>query len=426
MLDEYLKIIAQKIKSGIKVYLSPAAMETVIIARLLINEYHVMPAGVCDNNINKQGKKLNSIPELKIISFKESLKEETSEFLVVSPHHSASIIGDLIFNQNLPSNKIINFQEVEMCKTCRFFVHNWIIKNRSFYCCCMKDNPVFPHDMTDPKSGVEYLDDLRNKMIDGVYPLPPKCLNCFHNTDSYIYTSRKMNSFNFSFEGWCNYKCEYCSANRPELKNYNAGFVLEEYLIEMEKRSMLNEIFSVLYAVGEPTLNEKRFSLYDYCGKRKYFLDVFSNCSVFDSSLFDLAHKSPVIIRKSFDAGTPETYAKIKGVNCYNKMIDNVRHYLEAPYLALNPKYLFVPGINDNENDINGFVEMCEQMKVDFVTPVFSILDDQFHDSVHAQEMFKYLVDELTKRNIFTARVDTLYSEKYHNLYTKSFGNVVS
>ena len=100
---------------------------------------------------------------------------------------------------------------------------------------------------------------------------------------------------------------------------------------------MVNDVFSVLYAVGESCLNEKRFGLYDYCGKKQYFLDVFTNCSAFDKSLYELAHKSPVIIRKSFDAGTPETYKKIKGVDFFDKAVTNVRHYLEAPYLAINP-----------------------------------------------------------------------------------------
>lgn len=184
---------------------------------------------------------------------------------------------------------------------------------------------------------------------------------------------------------------------------------------------MLNDIFSVLFAVGESCLNEKRFPLYDYCKERQYFLDVFTNCSVFDKSLFEVAQSSPVIIRKSFDAGTAETYARIKGVNCFPKMLENVRQYLTAPYLALNPKYLFVPGINDNEEDVNKFVQICAELRVDFVTPVFSFLDSQYFDSSHAKRMFKLLVDELAANGIFTANVDTLYSENYHKQYSESF-----
>jgi len=296
------------------------------------------------------------------------------------------------------------------------------VEDKSFVCCCIEEyKPRFDNQQCDPKKGIEYLDTTRKKLIIEEEPMPDGCQQCFSNRESYIYTSLKLNSFDFSFRGWCNYKCDYCSANHPDKKGYNDRFSLTAYLDELEKRDLINDIFSVLYAVGEPTLNEKRFDLYNYCREKQYFLDVFSNCSVFDKSLFQLACQSPVIIRKSFDAGTPETYSRIKGVNCFEKMLDNVRHYRQAPYFALNPKYLFVPGINDNETDIEKFVKLCADFQVDFVTPVFSFLDDQFTNSDHAQEMFHLLVDGLAKNNIFTANVDTLYSEKYHNLYVDSF-----
>lgn len=187
-------------------------------------------------------------------------------------------------------------------------------------------------------------------------------------------------------------------------------------MTEFEKADAINDIFSVLFAVGEPCLNEKRFGLYHHCREKQYFLDVFSNCSV-----FDLAGSSTVIIRKSFDAGTPETYKKIKGVDGYYKMLENVKRYLQAPFLVLNPKYLFVPGINDSETDMKNFAKLYAELHVDFITPVFSILDNNYSVSSHARKMFGLLVDELAANNIFTANVDTLYSEEYHKVYAESF-----
>lgn len=422
MLKKYIEIVAEKLKNGTKVFLCPACMETVLIAKILKREYAVLAAGFCDNDVRKQGKFLNSMPELQMVSFDEALADKNAEFLVVSPHHSAAIIGDLVFDRGVAKSRVINYHPIERRKTCGLFAQNWIVEDKHFVCCCIEEHkPRFDNQQLDPEKGVSYLNKTRLGLIDGTIPMPEGCINCFNNKDCYVYVSRRLNSFDFSFRGWCNYKCEYCSSNKPDLKGYNDRFSLEQYLIELEKQDMVNDIFSVLFAVGESCLNEKRFPLYDYCKKQQYFLDVFSNCSVFDKSLFEVAQTSPVIIRKSFDAGTPETYAKIKGVDCFLKMLDNVRHYLQAPYLALNPKYLFVPGVNDNETDIKSFVQICADLKVDFVTPVFSFLDDEFTDSAHAKKMFKLLVDELALHNIFTANVDTLYSEAYHKVYSESF-----
>ena len=422
MLKTYIGTIANKLKAGSRVYLCPASLETVLIAKMLETQFGVLPSGFCDNDVRKQGRRLNSLPELHIFSFDEALADSAVEFFVVSPFHSAEIMGNLVFERNVPQSSIINYQPVERKKTCARFAQNWIIEDKHFVSCCIEGHkPRLDHDPFDVQQSVNYLDQTRKGFIDGNLPLPENCANCYRNKECYVFTSRKLNSFNFSFRGWCNYKCAYCSAHHPDLKNYNSKFSLEQYLIAFEARDMVNDVFSVLYAVGEPTLNGKRKALYDYCGKKLYFLDVFSNCSVFDESLFELAHKSPVILRKSFDAGTVETYAKIKGVNCYEKMIDNIWRYMKAPYLVLNPKYLFVPGVNDNETDVKRFVRMCSDLKVDFVTPVFSILDTKYKDSVHAKKMFKLLIDELTENNIFTANVDTLYSHEYHQQYAGSF-----
>lgn len=421
MLSEYLKTVAGRLKSGVKVYLCPACMETVLAARMLKKQYGVWPAGFCDNDVRKQGKHLNSIPKLNIFSFDQALTDPAAEFLVISPFHSAEIIGNLTRTRGVAEERVLNYHPVERRKTCAMYAQNWMIADNFFFCCCMKDMPTFSHDPLDPEAGVDTLERMRNGLIDGTVPLPEKCRSCAHIRESWLYTSRKLNSFNFSFLGWCNYKCEYCSAHQPDRKHYNERFYLEEYLTALEQRDMVNDIFSVLCTTGEPTLNEKRFPLYAHCREKGYFADIFSNCSVLDRSLLELAETTPVIIRKSFDAGTPETYAKIKGVTCWEKVLENVREYANGTYLALNPKYLFVPGVNDNERDVKRFVELCAGRKVDFVTPVFSFLDDEFEKSQQARRMFKLLVDELAANNIFTANVDTIYSGDYHSLYVKSF-----
>lgn len=420
-LKSYLEAAAAHIRGGRRVYLAPASLETSLAARILKNKFGVFFSGFCDNDPRKQGKHLNSIPELEISSFDRALEDTEALFLVISPFHSADIIGDLTMARGVAPERILNYHPIERRKTCVRFAQNWMVKDTAYYCCCMKDMPTFPHDPTDPEKSVDTLERVRNGLIDGTILLPEKCLTCYHNRESYLYSSRKLNSINFSFLGWCNYKCAYCSAHQPSLKDHNKIICLEEYLTALEKRDMVNDIFSTLFATGEPTLNEKRFPLYRHCEEKQYFLDVFSNCSVLDQDLFEMAHRSPVIIRSSFDAGTPETYAKIKGVDRWDKMLENVRRYVQAPYMALNPKYLFTPEVNDDEEDVERFVRLCAELKVDFVTPVFSFLDDEFEKSQQAQKMFRLLSNELAAQNIFTANVDTLYSGDYHNLYVSSF-----
>ncbi len=254
-LTGYLCAAAEKLKDGEKIYLCPASLETVLAARMLKNMYGAIPSGFCDNDPRKQGKHLRSLPEIEICSFDQALMDPAAEFLVISPFHSADMIGSLTLERVVAAERILNYHPIERRKTCARFAQNWMITDGFYYCCCMEDMPVFAHDPLDPGKGVDTLERVRNGLIDGTLPLPEQCLTCFHNRESYIYTSRKLNSFNFSFLGWCNYKCRYCSAHQPDRKHYNERFYLEEYLTALEKRDMVNDIFSVLFATGEPTLN---------------------------------------------------------------------------------------------------------------------------------------------------------------------------
>jgi hypothetical protein len=71
---------------------------------------------------------------------------------------------------------------------------------------------------------------------------------------------------------------DYCSANHPYIKGYNDKFGLEAYLVEPEKRILLNEVFSALKAVDEPTLNKRCFpctSIAEKKGFSRCILELF-------------------------------------------------------------------------------------------------------------------------------------------------------
>ena len=63
----------------------------------------------------------------------------------------------------------------------------------------------------------------------------------------------------------------------------------------------------------------------------------------------------------SLDSGTRETYKKIKQVDCLDKVVENLKKYpLEKANLRL--KYIFLEGVNDNEEDVNGFYNIVKEV----------------------------------------------------------------
>jgi adenine C2-methylase RlmN of 23S rRNA A2503 and tRNA A37 len=61
-------------------------------------------------------------------------------------------------------------------------------------------------------------------------------------------------------------------------------------------------------------------------------------------------------------AGTRKKKKKIKGVDAFGKVCENLRRYSANGFVHL--KYIILPGVNDSEADINGFIELCGNLNI--------------------------------------------------------------
>lgn len=104
-------------------------------------------------------------------------------------------------------------------------------------------------------------------------------------------------------------------------------------------------------------------------GKRAVF---YTNAMKYDEDIAQNLHDNPgSAINLSIDSGTPETWYKVKGVNNFNKVLDNLNKYFEASSAKGNQitlKYIILPGINDNRKDFEGVIEIMKSLKVKHLT----------------------------------------------------------
>jgi molybdenum cofactor biosynthesis enzyme MoaA len=62
----------------------------------------------------------------------------------------------------------------------------------------------------------------------------------------------------------------------------------------------------------------------------------------------------------SIDSGCDKTYKKVKNVNAYKKVIENMRKYAEANthgYGLMPSKYIIIPNVNDNRKEIDMWID---------------------------------------------------------------------
>jgi MoaA/NifB/PqqE/SkfB family radical SAM enzyme len=161
---------------------------------------------------------------------------------------------------------------------------------------------------------------------------------------------------------------------------------------------MIADFHSIdLATSGEITVHPKRKEIYDVININKNI--VLTNGFKFDNDLFLKMENYPVRLLVSIDAGTRETYARIKGFDCFDKVCENLKRYASSKQGLIMLKYVFVSGLNDFEKDVDGFVKLCDETGA--VLGIVSYdLNSHLSISEHIKSLMRRLKDGLSSINI--------------------------
>lgn len=93
-----------------------------------------------------------------------------------------------------------------------------------------------------------------------------------------------------------------------------------------------------------------------------------TNCFLYDRQIAQiLATNLNSKICLSIDSGTPETWFKIKGVNNFETVNNNLHKYskscIKSGQILL--KYIVLPGINDSQEDYSSVIEIMKRLQVE-------------------------------------------------------------
>jgi len=120
----------------------------------------------------------------------------------------------------------------------------------------------------------------------------------------------------------CNLKCIWC--NSEYIQKYNSSSMTKETLLKIADFLSEWKVEAVCVAGGgEPLLNQNTSFFIDRCIENGIKVGVVTNGFFIDKHLDSLSKCDWVGV--SIDAGTPETYTKLKGVNVFNKVINNMK-----------------------------------------------------------------------------------------------------
>lgn len=217
-----------------------------------------------------------------------------------------------------------------------------------------------------------------DKLIENRYKIYEKCLkgeeieNCegcidLKEEDNLPINQPKIK--NLMIQHWtkCNSNCIYCYTGQDKkyfnsLKTYSVYPILKK----MAERDIIDKNGLANFAGGEFTCLKEFNKIVKLLDKYNYFYVMNSSGVDYSSTIGKKLKQGKSSIVISVDAGSKEVHRKIKRVKTFDKVWRNIKKYNKnALYDDLvSVKYIVVPGYNDNEDEINKWLEKCIQVNV--------------------------------------------------------------
>jgi wyosine [tRNA(Phe)-imidazoG37] synthetase (radical SAM superfamily) len=381
------------------VILYGAGTDAVCILSELKHRYSVLPTCICDSDKRKWHKSLFG---MKIISIDEALFAYPDAYFFISTNlYKCQIIGQLLTGGMVSKEQILNYEPIERRKSCVHLESQLVVTNHRLQFCCSdfgKNNSPYIDFNGDYFASVDDFICLRDNLIHDLNnSIPTACDGCPCISESHFANNKKIKMLVYGENGVCNFNCSYCNSSAKGNKTIASDINLPKLVNVMRSQNLLDEDANTNMAAGEISIHPQREEIYDAI---EDLHNIFcSNSAIYDDRISKLIRNGKNILNVSVDAGTRDTFKKVKGLDLFEKVRTNLHRYAQDGNGGLvELKYIFLPGVNDNEADVDGFVELCKsidacsvQISYDLHAPGY--LTDQ------TSNMVTRLINKLTKNN---------------------------
>ncbi len=169
----------------------------------------------------------------------------------------------------------------------------------------------------------------------------------------------------------CNADCVYCT-DACTMPHRKVGHTLDERFDGMIdarnlllKRQLIANDSIIQLASGEISIiPQKRKLLQLIEGQPEFRVEIYTNCFIYDEDIEGILKKyKNAVLQCDLDAGTPETYIKVKGFNKFQTVLRNLEKYASMGKVRI--KYVILPGMNDSEEDYVGMIRIIKRLSLD-------------------------------------------------------------
>jgi pyruvate-formate lyase-activating enzyme len=249
---------------------------------------------------------------------------------------------------------------------CNQLGHAFWVSDESFRLCCHYNRKYKDYFAVPYNSAIDGLEKA-NKRCSEIMDLhrrgvPGQCEGCTFLQKSLYKTQTVRDIHITQCKGdVCNLRCVYCIA-WPTM-NINRQRDLKALLTEL-CTAYQGIPFNCTFVNGEFFARGDADEILEYLEDKECTISFTSNGTVFSERLLKMIRSDKAKVKQivcSLDAGTRQTYKKIRGQDYFDNVLTNLKQYSEAG-LYITLKYIFLPGANDNQADFEGFANAAEHI----------------------------------------------------------------
>lgn len=220
------------------------------------------------------------------------------------------------------------------------------------------------------------------------------CEGCYHLNDYKFNFEKKISEFHFSQCRVCNAKCIYCS---DEYSGSNLNYNPYPVIKDLVEKGYYKPGGEATLQGGEPTIMpnfDELIALFTQHGTavRVHTSGIRYSLSVDDALKYN---KGTVVI--SLDSGCSQTYEKIKKVNKFIDVCNNIKKYASSNINNIIIKYIIVPGYNDNIKEIDKFFKLMKQFNINTVALDIEVQYAMKYENKYVSPHIYLLVDYFEK-----------------------------
>lgn len=307
---------------------------------------------------------------------------------------------------------IFKLKKSYMCPLLNTNLH-FTSRNTLEPCCSANIGPAFVTDLSKKNSIKDFV-EIKQKYIKSLKngKIPQCCKNCVHLTEYKETENFKIDKITLNHYTQCNCACVYCTqGNRTIQKikedaNSPVLFDVLKFINELYDNNLIDtEKLYIDFQGGNISCLKNSGEIIDNFLKRGVgTIYIPTNNIVYMPVIETLLKSKKGEFCTALDAGTRETYLKIKQVDKFDKSVENIRKYInEAGNSSIIIKYIIVNGYNDNIEEFKTFMDLMQELNVKIVVVDIDyrdIIDKPFTIPEHYYEIFEYAKKTCSENNI--------------------------